>query len=79
MALDINLSAELGATGEPAAQRLALYVPNTDRHDNRIADHEKWVHEAQMLTYLRLSGLQVGLLLNFNNVALRHGMRRFVL
>jgi len=37
------------------------------------------VHEAQMLTYLRLSGLQVGLLLNFNNVALRHGMRRFVL
>ena len=37
------------------------------------------VHEAQMLTYLRLSGLQVGLLLNFNNVALRHGLRRFVL
>jgi GxxExxY protein len=37
------------------------------------------VHEAQMLTYLRLSGLQVGLLLNFNNVALRRGLRRFVL
>jgi GxxExxY protein len=37
------------------------------------------VHEAQMLTYLRLSGLQVGLLLNFNSVALRHGLRRFVL
>src|SRR5437660_8137207 len=26
------------------------------------------VHEAQMLTYLRLSGIQVGLLLNFNSV-----------
>ncbi len=37
------------------------------------------VHEAQMLTYLRLSGIQVGLLLNFNSVALRHGLRRFVL
>jgi GxxExxY protein len=37
------------------------------------------VHEAQMLTYLRLSGLQVGLLLNFHSVALRHGLRRFVL
>lgn len=37
------------------------------------------VHEAQMLTYLRLSGIQVGLLMNFNTVALRHGLRRFVL
>ncbi len=37
------------------------------------------VHEAQMLTYLRLSGLQVGLLMNFNSVVLRQGLRRFVL
>ena len=37
------------------------------------------VHEAQMLSYLRLSRLQVGLLLNFNSVALRDGLRRFVL
>jgi GxxExxY protein len=37
------------------------------------------VHEAQMLTYLRLSGIQVGLLMNFNSVALRQGLRRFVL
>ena len=37
------------------------------------------VHEAQMLTYLRLSGLHVGLLMNFNSVVLRHGLRRFVL
>jgi GxxExxY protein len=37
------------------------------------------VHEAQMLTYLRLSGANVGLLMNFNSVVLRHGLRRFVL
>jgi GxxExxY protein len=37
------------------------------------------VHEAKMLTYLRLSGIQVGLLMNFNSVALRQGLRRFVL
>ncbi len=36
------------------------------------------IHEAQMLTYLRLSGLRVGLLMNFNTVALRQGLRRFV-
>ena len=37
------------------------------------------IHEAQMLTYLRLSGIQVGLLMNFNTAALRQGLRRFVL
>ena len=37
------------------------------------------IHEAQILTYLRLSGMKVGLLMNFNSVALRDGLRRFVL
>ena len=37
------------------------------------------IHEAQMLTYLRLSGRKVGLLMNFNSVLLKDGLRRFVL
>jgi GxxExxY protein len=37
------------------------------------------IHEAQMLTYLRLGGHQVALLMNFNTVALKDGLRRFVL
>jgi GxxExxY protein len=37
------------------------------------------IHEAQMLTYLRLSGIKVGLLMNFNTVVLKDGLRRFVL
>ena len=37
------------------------------------------VHEAQLLTYLRLSGLRTGLLLNFNTAILKDGIRRFVL
>ena len=37
------------------------------------------LHEAQMLTYLRLSRLHAGLLMNFNNVVLKDGLRRFVL
>jgi GxxExxY protein len=42
---------------------------------------EAWlpVHEAQLLTYLRLSGLKTGLLLNFNSRSMRHGIRRIVL
>ena len=37
------------------------------------------VHGAQLLTYLKLSGLATGLLLNFNAALLRDGIRRFVL
>jgi GxxExxY protein len=37
------------------------------------------VHEAQLLTYLKLSGMKVGLLLNFKVPLLRDGIRRMVL
>jgi GxxExxY protein len=37
------------------------------------------VHEAQMLTYLKLSGIRVGLLLNFNTPVLKDGLRRMLL
>jgi len=36
------------------------------------------VHEAQTLTYMKLSGLSVGLILNFNVAMMRDGIRRFV-
>lgn len=36
------------------------------------------VHMAQVLTYLKLSGCKVGLLINFNVVLLRDGLRRVV-
>ena len=36
------------------------------------------VHEAQLLSYLKLSGLQAGLLINFNVTLLRDGIRRLV-
>jgi GxxExxY protein len=37
------------------------------------------IHEAQLRTYLRLSRHPIGLLLNFNSVRLRDGMRRLEL
>jgi GxxExxY protein len=37
------------------------------------------IHEAQLLTYLKLGGWQVGLLINFNVPVLKDGIRRRVL
>ena len=34
------------------------------------------IHEAQLLTYLKLSGLTLGLLINFNVPVLKNGIRR---
>src|SRR5215831_15985895 len=36
------------------------------------------VHSAQLLTYLKLSGKKVGLLMNFNESVLRKGLKRLV-
>jgi len=45
----------------------------------KAADGLQPVHQAQLLTYLKLSGKRVGLLLNFNEEHLRDGIKRVVL
>ena len=38
-----------------------------------------WLHEVQLLTYLRLTECHIGLLINFNTVSLTDGIKRRVL
>ena len=35
------------------------------------------IHHAQLLTYLKLSGCHIGLLINFNEMRIKDGIRRF--
>ena len=59
--------------------RMDIVIQNELIIEIKAVDRILPVHEAQMLTYLRLSRLRAGLLLNFNNVVLKDGLRRFVL
>jgi GxxExxY protein len=37
------------------------------------------VHVAQLMTYLRVTGLRVGLILNFNHAVMKNGIRRVII
>ncbi len=37
------------------------------------------IHEAQLLTYLKLSGIKIGLLINFSVSKLKEGIKRYVI
>ena len=45
----------------------------------KAVDSLQPIHEAQILTYLKLSGIKVGLLINFNVQVLKEGIRRLIL
>ena len=44
----------------------------------KVVEHLLDIHKAQLLSYLKLGGKRVGLLINFNVVHLRDGIKRMV-
>ena len=59
--------------------RLDFLVEGAVVLELKSADTLRPIHEAQLLTYLRLGGWTVGLLINFNVPVLKNGIRRIVL
>jgi GxxExxY protein len=59
--------------------RVALIVADAVVVELKTIDRLALVHDAQLLTYLRLGGWKVGLLINFNVGLLRNGIHRRVL
>jgi len=61
-----------------AGYRLDMVINDVVLVEVKAVEALSRLHEAQILTYLRLSGMRLGYLLNFNAVQLRQGLRRFV-
>jgi GxxExxY protein len=61
------------------AYRLDILVAGTVVIEIKSVDEIEPIHEAQLLTYLKLGGWNVGLLINFNVPVLKEGIRRRVL
>ena len=58
--------------------RLDLVVDNCVAVELKAVEALAAVHTAQMLTYLKLSGLRLGLLINFNVLLIEDGIKRLV-
>ncbi len=58
--------------------RMDLVVEDTLVLELKAIDHVLPIHEAQLMTYLRLSGKPLGLLINFNVPVLKMGITRRV-
>jgi GxxExxY protein len=58
--------------------RLDIIVENQIILELKACDQIEPIHEAQLLTYLKLTGLKIGLLLNFNVPMMKEGIVRIV-
>ncbi len=61
-----------------AGYRLDMVVNDLVIVEFKSVDTLLPIHQAQILSYLKLSGLKVGLLINFNVQVLKYGIRRIV-
>lgn len=56
--------------------RLDILIPERLIIELKSCENLQPIHEAQMLTYLKLTGIKVGLLMNFNVPVLKDGIKR---
>ena len=55
-----------------------LFVENEIIVELKTVEHLLPIHEAQLLTYLKLANKKLGLLINFNEVLVKKGFRRLL-
>jgi GxxExxY protein len=61
-----------------AGYRLDMLVEHTVIIENKAVETLLPIHEAQLLTYLKLRGLWLGFLINWNTVRVKDGIKRMV-
>jgi len=75
----VPISVEYKGVKLECGYRADLVVDGTILVEIKAIDSLLAIHEAQLLSYLKLGGWKVGLLINFNLELLKHGLRRRVL
>jgi GxxExxY protein len=76
---ELNLPLQYKGIKLDCGYRVDVLVANLVLVELKAVQLLNAVHEAQLLTYLRLGGWRVGLLINFNVPVLKDGIRRRIL
>lgn len=75
---EVALPVEYKGWKVEAGYRLDLVVEKSVIVELKAVDRLQPLHEAQLLSYLRLTGRRIGLLINFNTRYLKDGIKRLV-
>lgn len=75
---EVSLPVEYDGVKLDVGYRLDMLVEDLVIVELKCVEEFSAVHEAQLISYLKLSGYQVGLLINFHKKHLKDGIRRFV-
>ena len=59
--------------------RIDLLVDDAVIIELKVVEAVAPVHKAQLMTYLKLSGLKLGLLMNFNVIDMKKGIKRIIM
>jgi GxxExxY protein len=78
-ATQVQLPVVYGGVNIEPAFRLDLLVEEAVIVELKAVEKLLPIHEAQLLTYLKLSGKRLGLLINFNSALIRDGIKRLKL
>jgi GxxExxY protein len=77
-AIQLGLPVVYGGVKLELGYRMDLLVEDLLVVEVKSVDAVSPIHQAQLLSYLKLSGKSLGLLINFNVVHLKDGIKRFV-
>lgn len=76
---ELSLSIEYKGLVVPDAYRMDLLIADQVVVEVKCVSTHQDIHDAQLLTYLRLANKKVGLLLNFKVQTIKQGIRRLIL
>ena len=75
---EVPISAEYKGLNFDCAYRMDIVVSDCVVLELKVVERLLPVHEAQLLSYLRLTEKKLGLLINFNSPVLKSGIKRVV-
>ena len=75
---ETNIPVKYGTISIDMGFRADMIVDDQVIIENKTVDKIAPIHEAQLLTYLKVTGLQLGFLLNWNVILMKDGIKRMI-